>query len=131
MVAAAIVLPRIFQIVGPVHPPLPLLRELIPLLPRHRRDPVFLGHGHMRGAAAREVGFLDEAAEVGGAVPAGVDAHHGLALVAHHAHPLVAALLLRLHLGNQTEAARTKPGELLKKLAGFSGEGFGRGRAPA
>jgi hypothetical protein len=35
-----------------------------------------------------------------------VHAEHGLALVAHHAHPLVAALLLLLHLssrGNKNE----------------------------
>jgi hypothetical protein len=46
----------------------------------------------------REVRFADEEAEFCGVVAPDIDAEHGVELVADHAHSLVAALLLRLHL---------------------------------
>ena len=105
-------LPRIVQVLGPVRPLL-LRGELISLLLDHRRVPAGIGLRQRREltAAAGEVGVLDEAAEVGGAVTPGVDAEHGLALVAHHAHPLVAALLLLLHL-RQKRNRGTEPDQL-------------------
>jgi hypothetical protein len=97
--ATATTLPRVVKVLRPVCPILLTGRLILLLLLRpRRRAPFLLDLGHELAAAAREVGLLDEAAEVRGAVAPGVDAEHGLTLDADYAHPLVAALLLRLHL---------------------------------
>lgn len=84
------------QILRPIHP-----------LPSISSATGFLVQSEQRGGQIRDVGWmgeaghvegLDEEANVFGEVTAGVDLPHRLPLVAHRAHPFVAAPLLLLYL---------------------------------